>query len=211
MILTVGLIIGIALGISIIVTPRWGLWWFVFSLSVVIGVMMLTYVAIPSRLIGMKAVGSPRDKLTATVVGGAIGAIVCTPPYIVGRVGILLLGSRVFVLGVILISLGFTLQAGATGAVKAIKMSAKLVAGNVARPPGPSTDAPATDAATERPEPGVSLVPGSGIGTGSTPAGVDSAAASVTASASAGATAPGATTVEALDHTAADPPSPSRS
>jgi hypothetical protein len=141
-ILAVGLIIGLALGISVIVVPRFGLWWFAFSLSIVIGVMMLTYVAIPSRLIGMKAVGSPRDKLTATAVGGAIGAIVCTPPYVVGRIGILLLGSRVFVLGVVLIAVGFTLQAGATGAVKAIKMSAKLVAGNVPRAEPPTPDAP---------------------------------------------------------------------
>ncbi len=175
-ILTVGLIIGIALGISIIVTPRWGLWWFAFSLSVVIGVMMLTYVAIPSRLIGMKAIGSPRDKLTATVVGGAIGAIVCTPPYIVGRVGILLLGSRLFVLGVILISLGFTLQAGATGAVKAIKMSAKLVAGNVAHPEEPATDASTTDAALDQPAPADTLGRGTTIRIGTSPAADDTAA-----------------------------------
>jgi hypothetical protein len=37
----------------------------------------------------------------------------------------------VFVPGVILIVFGFTLQAGAAGAVKAIKMSPKLVAGKV--------------------------------------------------------------------------------
>jgi hypothetical protein len=145
-ILTAGFIIGLALGFAVIVTPRWGLWWFAFSLSVVIGVMMLTYVAIPSRLIGMKAVGSPRDKLTASVVAGAVGAIVCTPPYVVGRIGILLLGSRLFVLGVIMISLGFTLQAGATGAVKAIKMSAKLVAGNL-----PPPEAAGADGLPERP------------------------------------------------------------
>jgi uncharacterized membrane protein len=36
-----------------------------------------------------------------------------------------------FVLGIVLLVVGFTLQAGATGAVKAIKMSAKLAAGGV--------------------------------------------------------------------------------
>ena len=65
------------------------------------------------------------------MVGGALGALVCTPPYVLGRIGLLLLGSHVlFPLGVILFALGLTLQAGATGAVKAIKMSAKLAAGN---------------------------------------------------------------------------------
>jgi hypothetical protein len=36
-----------------------------------------------------------------------------------------------FVLGIVLLAVGFTLQAGATGAVKAIKMSAKLAAGDL--------------------------------------------------------------------------------
>ena len=92
--------------------------------------MMVSYVAVPARLIGMKTTYSKRDKLTATAVGGAVGAVVCTPPYVLGRVGLLMLGSHtLFTLGVILLAVGLTLQAGATGAVKAIKMSAKLVSG----------------------------------------------------------------------------------
>jgi len=47
---------------------------------------------------------------------------------VIGRIGILLLGS-VFWFGVVLLVVGFALLAGATGAVKAIKMSAKLAAG----------------------------------------------------------------------------------
>jgi hypothetical protein len=43
----------------------------------------------------------------------------------------LLLGTHTFfVLGVVLLAVGLSLQSGATGAVKAIKMSSKLVAGN---------------------------------------------------------------------------------
>jgi hypothetical protein len=100
----------------------------------VIGVMMLTYVTVPARIVGIKPAGSRRDKLAASVVGGTLGALVCTPAYVVGRIGILLLGGSnvVFALGVFLLALGLTLQAGATGAVKAIKMSAKLAAGNAA-------------------------------------------------------------------------------
>lgn len=130
-VLAVGFVVGTGLGTSAIIVPRWGRFWFAVSLSIVIGVMMLTYVTVPSRLVGMKANVSRRDKLAAAAVGGAVGAIVCTPPYVLARIGILLLGSKVtFVVGIILIVLGLTLQAGATGAVKAIKMSAKLVAGN---------------------------------------------------------------------------------
>jgi hypothetical protein len=53
---------------------------------------------------------------------------VCSPPYMLGRIGILMLGwPYVFWLGVILIIIGVTLQTGATSAVKAVKFSAKLV------------------------------------------------------------------------------------
>ena len=119
------------LGLSMVVFVRWGLWWFALSLSIVIGVMMICYVAVPSRLIGMKTTYSKRDKLTASAVGGAIGAVVCTPPYVLGRVGLLMIESHSFFIPGIFVSvIGLTLQAGATGAVKAIKMSAKLVSGH---------------------------------------------------------------------------------
>jgi hypothetical protein len=86
------------------------------------------YVAIPSRLIGVKPRPSRRDKLTATAVGGALGAVVCTPPYVLGRVGILMLGSSVlFIPGIVIVAFAAALQAGATGAVKTVKMTAKLL------------------------------------------------------------------------------------
>lgn len=112
------------------VADRWGVFWFGLTLSVVIGVMMISYVAVPSRLTGIKTTHSERDKLTATVVGATIGAVICTPPCILGRVGLLMLGSKaLFPLGVIFFAAGLTLGAGATGAVKAVRMSAKLVPG----------------------------------------------------------------------------------
>jgi hypothetical protein len=137
-----GFVVGILLGFSAVVAIRWGVFWFGLCLSAVIGVMMLCYVAVPSRLIGMKTTHSKRDKLTASMVGGAVGAVICTPPYALGRIGLLLLGSSTFfVLGVILFAVGLTLQAGATGAVKTIKMSAKLISGRgLAGADAPSAD-----------------------------------------------------------------------
>jgi uncharacterized membrane protein len=129
-ILGVGLVIGVALGFSAIVVPRWGQTWFVLSLGIVVGVMMLTYVTVPARIVGIKPVGTPKDKLAATAIAGTVGAIICSPAYVIGRIGILLLGSSTFFpLAVFLLVVGFALMAGATGAVKAIKMSAKLAAG----------------------------------------------------------------------------------
>ena len=148
-----GTAMGLMLGVSAFYVARHGEWWFVFSMSIVIGIMMLTYVALPSRLIGMKSSYSKTDKLKATAVGGAIGAVVCSPPYAVGRLGILMLGSHVlFIPGIFVLALGLTLQAGATSAVKAIKMSAKLVAGrqddgSAAAPGAAAPAAPATPTA----------------------------------------------------------------
>jgi hypothetical protein len=129
-VLASGFVVGLGLGFATVIAARYRPPWFALSLSVVIAVMMLCYVLIPSRLIGVRPVRSRRDKLVASAVGGALGAVVCTPPYVLGRVGVLMLGIRPLLIpGILLMAVGFALQAGATGAVKAIKMSAKLVAG----------------------------------------------------------------------------------
>ena len=138
-----GFIVGILLGLCTVVVTRWGRPWFGLSLSIVVGLMMICYVAVPARLIGMKTRYSKRDKLAASAVGGIVGAVVCTPPYLLGRLGIIMLGwsSTFFVIGIIVLSIGLTLQAGATGAVKTVKMTAKLVPTRVPSHPDPGQHA----------------------------------------------------------------------
>ena len=123
-----GAITGVLLAFSTTVVTRWGKPWFTLSLGIIVGVMMVSYVAVPARLIGAaKRKQSRRDKLSTSVVGGALSATVCTPPYLLGRLGILMLGSSLLLIpGIFVLALGVTLQAGATGAVRAIKMSATL-------------------------------------------------------------------------------------
>jgi len=164
-----GFAIGLALGFATMVTARWGRFWFALILSIVVAVMMITYVAVPSRIIGVKSDRSRRDKLTATAIGGAVGAVVCSPPYLLGRAGIILLGSRTFfVVGVVLLIIAVPLQTGAVTATKAVKFSAKLVTGQTAaledgadRPTAPSDPAseevtPVTDSSIPSPgSPGV--------------------------------------------------------
>jgi hypothetical protein len=137
-----GAVVGALLAFSTMIVTRWGRPWFTISLGIVVGVMMICYVAVPSRLIGAKPPQqSRRDKLSGAAVGGALSATVCTPPYLLGRLGILALGSSaviVFIFGLFAVSVGVTLQAGATGAVRAIKMSATLTAARRPR------DAPAS-------------------------------------------------------------------
>jgi hypothetical protein len=122
--------IGLVLAFSALVVQRWGLWWFAVSQSIVVGIMMVCYLAVPARIVGIdtKKGRSRRDKLAATAVGGAMGAVICSPPYTLGRFGILMLGWHgLFWLGVIFIVIGVLLQTGVTSAVKAVKFSAKLV------------------------------------------------------------------------------------
>ena len=68
-----GVVVGIALAFATTVVTRWGHPWFAIALGIVVGLMMLCYVAVPSRLIGIKPAQSKRDKLTTTAVGGALG------------------------------------------------------------------------------------------------------------------------------------------
>jgi hypothetical protein len=129
-----GAVVGVLLGLTTTVVVRWGRPWFGISLSVVLGVMMVAYVAVPARLIGVQPTASRRDKLAVTAVGGALSALVCTPPYLLGRVGILMLGiSALLIPGIVVVAIAAALQAGATGAVKTVKMTAKLVVPEVSR------------------------------------------------------------------------------
>jgi hypothetical protein len=125
--LVAGLAIGAMLAVATTVAPRWGAPWFALTLGTVAGLLMVSYVAVPARLIGVSTRASRREKLTHSLVSGAIGATVCTPPYLLGRLGILMLGSDALrIPGIIALAVGATLDLGATSAVSAIKMGAVL-------------------------------------------------------------------------------------
>ena len=119
--------IGLALAVATMLAPRWGLGWFALLLGVVLAVMMVCYVAVPARIIGVRTgtpAGTARSgraaKLAGVAVTGLFSAVLCTPPYAIARGGIVLLGSSaLFPLGVALLIIGLMLEAGATGAVKA--------------------------------------------------------------------------------------------
>jgi hypothetical protein len=125
-----GAVVGLLLALSTTVVTRWGRPWFTLSLGIVVGLMMISYVAVPARLIGKKATYSRRDKLASSALTTALSVTVCTPPYLLARLGLLMLGSSVLrIVGFFMLTLGVALQAGATGSVRAIKMSATLIGG----------------------------------------------------------------------------------
>ncbi|HEX5195094.1 MAG TPA: hypothetical protein VFW09_20050 [Solirubrobacteraceae bacterium] len=134
LILGSGAVIGVMLAVAGTVVSRVHRPWFVVSLGVATGVMMLCYVAIPARLIGVKPEASRRDKLSATIVAGAVGLVVAAPPYVLGRVGVLMLGVRLlFIPGLVVVTVAVALEAGATAAVKSVKMISKLGSGGRGR------------------------------------------------------------------------------
>jgi hypothetical protein len=122
-----GVVVGFLLALATTVAPRWGSPWFSIFLGGVIALMMVAYVAVPARIIGAKPTYSRRERMVTTVVSGVLGLTVSLPPYLLGRLGFLMLGSNVLrIPGIILVVIGVTLEAGATGAVRAIKLSAGL-------------------------------------------------------------------------------------
>jgi len=124
--------VGLALGLVTTVVTRADPPWFALSLGIVVGVLMVTYVAVPARMVGISRHGSRRDRLAASAIGGVLGVVLSAPPYILGRIGLLMIGtSFLLVPGILLFALGAVLQAGATSAVKAVKVSAKLVGSGV--------------------------------------------------------------------------------
>lgn len=149
-ILAIGGVIGLALGFSTTVAPRWERPWFTLSLSIVVGIMMLTYVAVPARLIGIKPTYRKRDKLAATAISSGLSATVCAPPYLLGRLGLLMLGgsTALVIPGILVFAIGAVLQAGATGAVRALKLSASLLGG-----PSEGTGEPEAEGAAAAPGP----------------------------------------------------------
>jgi hypothetical protein len=130
-IVTTGGVLGLALGLAAILAPRAGSPWFAVSLGTVVGLMMVAYVAVPSRLIGVEPTATRRDRLSASAVGGLLGVVLATPPYVLGRIGLLMIGVPIVrIPGIAVFLVAATLQAGATSAVRAVKLGARLSAGS---------------------------------------------------------------------------------
>jgi hypothetical protein len=127
-ILATGAIVGTLLAVSATVGARWQAPWFTLALGASVGLMMVVYLSLPGRLLRLKRISSRRDRLTASALGGLLATVVSTPSYLISRLGILMLGSSILVIpGYLVLTLGVVLQAGGTGAVRAIRMSGALV------------------------------------------------------------------------------------
>lgn len=128
-IIAAGAALGAALAFATITVPRlFDRWVFTLTLSAVIGLMMISFVTVPARIIGLRKQRlPPKQAIARSAVGGALSAIVMTPGFLMGRIGLILLGMKhLHILGFVLLSVGTALYAAGMSSVKAVKLSMKL-------------------------------------------------------------------------------------
>ena len=114
--------------LSVTAGPRLAHRWFTLSLGVSVGLLMVVYLSLPSRLLGVDVRRPRRDRLAASAIGATLSALVTAPFYLVSRLGLLMVGSTVLAVpGYLLLTVGVVFQAGGVGAVRAIRMSSALV------------------------------------------------------------------------------------
>jgi hypothetical protein len=130
LIMTSGLVVGGALAFVVVVVPRSaGVWLFTVILSVVLGVMLISLVAVPARIIGVKKSQKlpPKEAFGRAAAGGTLSALAMAPGFLLGRFGLILLGLPHFhILGFAMLSIGTALYAAGMSSVKAVRLTMKF-------------------------------------------------------------------------------------
>jgi len=125
-----GVAVGLLLAFAAIVVPRIGsTWLYAAALGGVWSVMLISFVAIPARIIGAKRKKlPPRQAVGSWATGGALSAVAMTPGFLLDRLGLILLARPGWdILGLLMLSVGTALYAAGMSSVRAVKLSMKLV------------------------------------------------------------------------------------
>ena len=124
-----GTVVGLALGVAAAVVPRLDeTWLYILTLGAVLSVMLISFVAVPARIIGRKPQKlPPKQAIGRTATGWALSGVAMAPGFVLDRIGLIMLGvSGLHVLGFVVLSLGTALYAAGMSSVKAVKLSIKL-------------------------------------------------------------------------------------
>ncbi|HZC69944.1 MAG TPA: hypothetical protein VE442_04575 [Jatrophihabitans sp.] len=127
-----GLAVGLAIAVGGIVVPRVGSrWLYVLVLGGVLALMLISFVAVPARIIGAKNAKKerppPREAIGSWAAATALSTVAMTPGFVLDRVGLILLGvSGLHIVGFLLLSIGTALYAAGMSSVSAVKLSMKL-------------------------------------------------------------------------------------
>ena len=146
-----GVVVGLAHAVTTVYVARHGDPAFSICLSIVLLVMMVSFVSVPAQLIGARTKAPLRVKVTGAAAGGALSAVLTSPGFVLNRLGLLLAGTSLLrIPGVVLFSIGVALEAAATSGAKAVKLGSKwaahepdpAVAVASASPPGAAAQEP---------------------------------------------------------------------
>jgi hypothetical protein len=128
-IVSAGFLVGGMLAGAAVLIPRLDMYWlFVVCLSAVLGIMILSFIAVPAHIIGKRPQKlPPKQAIGRTATGWALSAVAMTPGVVLDRVGLIMIGiPGLRILGFIILSIGTTLYAAGMSTVKAVKISIKL-------------------------------------------------------------------------------------
>jgi hypothetical protein len=89
-------------------------------------VQIYLFVAIPSWLLGVRKSGTRRERLLQSTTTGVLSGVASTPGFLLNRIGLLLLGTSLWIVGVVLVSIGTVLHVTASSSVRVVKMSLRL-------------------------------------------------------------------------------------
>ena len=126
LIVTWGVVVGMAHATATIFVARAGVGWFTLALGLVLVVMSVTFVSVPAQLIGNKYAPPFKEKITGAAASGAMSAVLTSPGFLLNRIGLLLLGvSALRIPAMVVFSIGVALQAAATSGAKAVKLGSR--------------------------------------------------------------------------------------
>ena len=140
---TWGFGVGIAHAVASTLVVRTGLFAFSLAIGAVALVMMISFVTVPARLLGLTTKRPLPQKISSVAVGGAVSAVAEAPGFLLNRVGLLLLGVHLLVVpGIVVFAVGVALQTAAVSSVSAVKLSTQFV-GAIRHGAGPDAMEPA--------------------------------------------------------------------
>lgn len=128
-IVAAGFVLGVVIALGASLIPRIdSLVLYLIPSIALYSLMLITFVAVPARILGVKKQKlRPKEAIGTWTLGGALSAVAMTPGFLLDRIGLILLGvPGLHVVGFVLLSIGTALYAAGMTSVKAVKLSMKL-------------------------------------------------------------------------------------
>lgn len=109
-----------------IAIPRTEARWLWLALLLMFLVQIYLFIAIPAWLLGVRKTGTRRERIARSATTGVLSGVAATPGFLLNRIGLLLLGTSLFWVGVVIVSIGAVLHVTASSSVRVVKLSLRL-------------------------------------------------------------------------------------